>query len=251
VVRGARPKRSTNSCWTCARPWPRWVNSRAQKIGSADVTKQYTDIESPSSVPLAPWRSGFIAIIKNGKGEVKDLIAAERELGRCGRHQDRGDGGRDSLLQQPGRPQHVDDHRLREGKSAPPPPMVITEHVTMKIEADDVEKVAADRRSLAVTEAKGPRHQQSDLKQHACRAARSGAVVRGGPRPGRRGQGTSSRGSASSRTRITQRLQQAEGGTAPAGEIKSRTDDVRFNVTLYNVANNPSRARAYVLQGPS
>ena len=45
----------------------------------------------------------------------------------------------------------------------------------------------------------------------------------------------------------TQRLQQAVGGTAPAGEIKSRTDDVRFNVTLYNVANIQPR-EAYVLQ---
>src|SRR6185295_16567554 len=45
----------------------------------------------------------------------------------------------------------------------------------------------------------------------------------------------------------TQRLQQAEGGTAPTGEIKSRTDDVRFNVTLYNVANIQPR-EAYVLQ---
>src|SRR5205807_10422381 len=38
-----------------------------------------------------------------------------------------------------------------------------------------------------------------------------------------------------------------EGGTAPLGEIKSRTNDVHFHVTLYNVANIQPR-EAYVLQ---
>ena len=53
---------------------------KSQKIGSADVTKQYTDIESRLRAART-MEERFIAIIKNGKGEVKDLIAAERELG--------------------------------------------------------------------------------------------------------------------------------------------------------------------------
>src|SRR5204862_3190733 len=45
---------------------------KSQKIGSADVTKQYTDIESRLRAART-MEERLIAIIKNGKGEVKDL----------------------------------------------------------------------------------------------------------------------------------------------------------------------------------
>ena len=51
-----------------------------QRIISMDVTKQYTDIESRLRAART-MEERLIQIIKIGKGEIKDLVAAERELG--------------------------------------------------------------------------------------------------------------------------------------------------------------------------
>ncbi|HZY89342.1 MAG TPA: DUF4349 domain-containing protein, partial [Gemmataceae bacterium] len=214
---------------------------KSQKIGSADVTKQYTDIESRLRAART-MEERFIAIIKNGKGEVKDLIAAERELGVW----------RTKIEEMEGEIRYYNSQvalstltiTAYEKEIRAAAAMVITEHVTMKIEADDVEK-SLQTALLAVTEAKG-RVTKSDLKQHA--AGQLEAVLSFEVAPAQAGAVKDKlKGLGIVTHHDTQRLQQAEGGTAPAGEIKSRTDDVRFNVTLYNVANIQPR-EAYVLQ---
>jgi hypothetical protein len=53
---------------------------KAQQISAADVTKQYTDTESELR-GLRTMESRLIDLIKNGKGEVKDLVEAEKQLG--------------------------------------------------------------------------------------------------------------------------------------------------------------------------
>ena len=53
---------------------------KAQQIGAADVTKQYTDIESELR-GLRTMETRLLELIKSGKGEVKDLVAAEQSLG--------------------------------------------------------------------------------------------------------------------------------------------------------------------------
>jgi hypothetical protein len=53
---------------------------KSQQIGSADVTKQYTDIESELR-GLRTMETRLIDLIKTGKGEVKDLVEAEKQLG--------------------------------------------------------------------------------------------------------------------------------------------------------------------------
>ncbi|HEV3255947.1 MAG TPA: DUF4349 domain-containing protein, partial [Gemmataceae bacterium] len=214
---------------------------KSQKIGSADVTKQYTDIESRLRAART-MEERFIAIIKNGKGEVKDLIAAERELGVW----------RTKIEEMEGEIRYYNSQvalstltiTAYEKEIRAAAAMVITEHVTMKIEADDVEK-SLQTALLAVTEAKG-RVTKSDLKQHA--AGQLEAVLSFEVAPAQAGAVKDKlKGLGIVTHHDTQRLQQAEGGTAPAGEIKSRSDDVRFNVTLYNVANIQPR-EAYVLQ---
>lgn len=214
---------------------------KSQKIGSADVTKQYTDIESRLRAART-MEERFIAIIKNGKGEVKDLIAAERELGVW----------RTKIEEMEGEIRYYNSQvalstltiTAYEKEIRAAAAMVITEHVTMKIEADDVEK-SLQTALLAVTEAKG-RVTKSDLKQHA--AGQLEAVLSFEVAPAQAGAIKDKLKALGIVTHHdTQRLQQAEGGTAPAGEIKLRTDDVRFDVTLYNVANIQPR-EAYVLQ---
>jgi type II secretory pathway component GspD/PulD (secretin)/acetolactate synthase regulatory subunit len=51
-----------------------------QQIAASDVTKQYTDIESELRA-LRAMEGRLIDLIKNGKGEVKDLVEAEKQLG--------------------------------------------------------------------------------------------------------------------------------------------------------------------------
>jgi hypothetical protein len=51
-----------------------------QQISASDVTKQYTDTESELR-GLRAMESRMIDLIKNGKGEVKDLVEAEKQLG--------------------------------------------------------------------------------------------------------------------------------------------------------------------------
>jgi hypothetical protein len=51
-----------------------------QQISASDVTKQYTDMESELR-GLRAMESRMIDLIKNGKGEVKDLVEAEKQLG--------------------------------------------------------------------------------------------------------------------------------------------------------------------------
>src|SRR5205807_5632102 len=50
------------------------------RIGSQDITKQYTDLESRLKAART-MEERLLQIIKDGKGEIKDLVAAEKELG--------------------------------------------------------------------------------------------------------------------------------------------------------------------------
>ncbi len=215
---------------------------KSQKIGSADVTKQYTDIESRLRAART-MEERLLAIIKTGKGEVKDLVAAERELGVWRTKIEEMEGEIRYYNTQVGLSTLTITVYEKEIRAAAA--MVITEHVTMKIEADDVEK-SLQTALLAVTEAKG-RVSKSDLKQHA--AGQLEAVLSFEVAPAQAGAVKEKlKGLGIVTHHDAQRLQQAEGGAAPTGDIiKSRTDDVRFDVTLYNVANIQPR-EAYVLQ---
>src|SRR5258706_2284708 len=53
---------------------------KSQKISAQDVTKAYYDIESELKAARA-MEERLLNIIKSGKGEIKDLLAAEKELG--------------------------------------------------------------------------------------------------------------------------------------------------------------------------
>jgi Domain of unknown function (DUF4349)/Putative zinc-finger len=215
---------------------------KTQRIGSSDVTKQYTDIESRLRAART-MEERFLAIIKNGKGEVKDLIAAERELGVWRTKIEEMEGEIRFYNNQVSLSTLTITAFEKEIRAAAA--MVITEKVTMKIEADDVEKSLQTALS-AVTEAKG-RVTKSDLQQHA--AGQLEAILLFEVAPTAAGPVKDKLKTLGIVTHHdAQRLQQAEGGAAPAGEaIKSRTNDVQFSVTLYNVANIKPR-QEFVLQ---
>ena len=70
----------------------------ASELTAQDVTKQYTD--TASQLRARAMEDRLLKIIKNSQGQIKDLLAAEKELARVAR-EDREDRRRDSLLQQP------------------------------------------------------------------------------------------------------------------------------------------------------
>ena len=53
---------------------------KSQKIGAEDVTKHYTDLESELRAARA-MQDRLLDIIKTGKGQIKDLLEAEKQLG--------------------------------------------------------------------------------------------------------------------------------------------------------------------------
>ena len=93
---------------------------KSQRIGSQDVTKQYTDMESRLRAART-MEERLINIIKTGKGEIKDLLAAERELGVWRTKIEEMEGEIRYYNNQVA-PQHADDHRSTRRRSAPPPP---------------------------------------------------------------------------------------------------------------------------------
>ncbi|MCS7045546.1 MAG: DUF4349 domain-containing protein, partial [Gemmataceae bacterium] len=203
---------------------------KGQKIGSVDVTKLYYDLESRLRAARA-MEERLLEIIKKGKGEIKDLLAAERELGTWRTKIEEMEGEiryYNNQISLSTLTIHLEEKEIRAAAA-----IVVTEHVTLKIETDDVEK-SLQTALAAVADAKG-RITKSDLKQHA--AGQFEAILQFEVAPAAAG---------SVRDRLknlgivthqdSQRLQQAEGGEIQ-GEIKSRTSDVRFYVTLYNVAN--------------
>jgi hypothetical protein len=204
---------------------------KSQRIGSQDISKQYTDIESRLRAART-MEERLLKIIQSGKGEVKDLVAAERELGNW----------RTKIEEMEGEIRYYNNQvslstltiALFEKEIRSPSALVVTERITMRIETEDVEK-AQQSAVKAVMDAKG-RVTKSELKQHA--AGQLEAIVTAEVAPA---------AAEGLRTRFRQlgivtkldsdRLQQAEGGSGNLTEIKTRQNDVQFNLTLYNVAN--------------
>ena len=208
---------------------------KSQRIGSQDVTKQYTDIESELRAARAV-EGRLIEIIKTGKGEVKDLIAAERELGIW----------RTKIEKFEGEIRYYNNQvslstltiNLAEKEIQTPYALVTSETVQMRIEVENVTK-ALERATKAVEALKG-RVLKSESKQH--KAGQLEATLHAEIPPAQREAfvnelnklGIVSENESNQKTL-------AEGGTGKPGNIPSKVKDVVFEVSLYNVVNIPPR----------
>ncbi|MBI3466272.1 MAG: DUF4349 domain-containing protein [Planctomycetes bacterium] len=213
---------------------------KSQKIGSQDVTKQYTDLESRLRAARA-MEERLLEMIRTGKGEIKDLLQAEKELGVW----------RTKIEEMEGELRYYNNLialstltlTLYEKEIRSPAAVTETERVQMGIEVEDVEQ--AHREALeAIAEANG-RVTKSELKQHA--AEQFSAVIQfevapdaGGPLRDRLRQ----LGHVA-RLEID-RLQQTEGGTGRPRDARSVRNDTQFFVSLYNVANIAPRETVHV-----
>jgi len=132
------------------------------RIGSQDITKQYTDLESRLKAART-MEERLLNIIKTGKGEIKDLLNAEKELGVW----------RTKIEEIEGELRYYSNLAslstltitLAEKEIRAPYAMLETERVQMGLEVEDVDK--AQQQALAAVAAAKGRVTRSELKQMA------------------------------------------------------------------------------------
>ncbi len=205
---------------------------KSQNIRSQDVGKQYYDLES--RLKAARTMEGrLLEIIKSGKGEIKDLLLAEKELGEWRTKIEIYEGEKRYYDNQIGMSTLTVTLSEKEIRSASA--VTQTERVNMSLQVDDVEKAHKDALA-AVAESKG-RVTKSDLKQHA--AGQYTATLHFEVAPD---------AALALRDRLKQlgtvatldidRVQETEGAGGKVQEgLKVRVKDTQFFVSIYNLAN--------------
>ncbi len=206
-----------------------------QRIGSQDVSKQFTDTESRLRAART-MEERFLKIIQTGKGEVKDLIAAERELGVW----------RTKIEEMQGEINYYNNQvglstltiNLTEKEISTPFALVTSEKVQMRLEVEEVGK-ALEAALRAVDQFKG-RVVKSESKQHkagqveAFLHAEVPAPLKESFRKELRKLGIVSEDESTQKT-------QSEGGSGKPGKLEPKVNDVTFEVTLNNIVNIPPR----------
>lgn len=207
------------------------------KLASQDVTKMYTDLESRLRAART-METRLLQIIKEGKGEIKQLLEAERELGVW----------RTKVEESEGELRYYSNLAafstltvvLSEKEIRAAAAVTERERVQAGVEVEDVDK-AYQQVLAAVVEVKG-RITKSELKQLSAGqfnatfnfevSAESGGPIRDRLRMLGR----------VARLEID-RTVQTEGGTLPS-DAKPKRGDTAFLVQLYNLANVAPRETA-------
>ncbi|MBA4190828.1 MAG: hypothetical protein C0467_22810 [Planctomycetaceae bacterium] len=207
------------------------------RISSQDVTKQYTDLESHLRA-YRTMETRLIQIIKEGKGEIKQLLEAERELGTWRTKIEATEGELRyyaNLAALSTLTITLTEKELRAAVS-----LTESERVQAGVEVDDVDKTYQEVLK-AVLDAKG-RITKSEVKQLAAGQFNASLNFEVPPEA-----------SGTIRDRLKQlgriarleidRLQHVEGGTFPT-DAKTKRGDTVFLVSIYNLANVAPRETA-------
>jgi hypothetical protein len=213
---------------------------KTQRIAAQDITKQYTDLESALRAART-METRLLEIIKSGKGEVKDLVEAEKQLGTY----------REKIEQIEGELRYYNNLvslstlnvTLYERDIRTPTAAFESESVQAGIETEDVEKARADALK-AVEDYKGrvieSNLQKQDAGQLTATIVAEVAPEAAGPLTDRLKQiGRVSRLEA-------ERKQTTQGGTGAPTGIKLERRATRFDISLYNLANSNIRPRQTV-----
>jgi glycine cleavage system regulatory protein len=205
---------------------------KSQNIRSQDVSKQYYDLESRLKAARA-METRLLDIIAKGKGEIKDLLLAEKELGEW----------RTKIETYEGEKRYYDSQvglstltvTLMEKEIRAPFAVTQTEKVNMGLEVEDVEKAHKDALA-AVSESKG-RVTKSELKQLA--AGQFNATLYFEVAPDASGALRDRFKQLGNVARLDiDRVQETQGGTGKAAEVlKVIQKDTQFFVSIYNLAN--------------
>ncbi len=203
---------------------------KGQRIGSRDITKEYTDLESRLRAARA-MESRLLAMIKDGKGEIKQLLEAEKELGVW----------RTKIEEYEGELRYYGNLvalstltiALAEREIRAAAALTECERVQAGVEVDDVDK-ALQQAVTAIAESKG-RVTKSELKQLA--AGQFNATLNCELAPAAAGPFRDRLNQLGRVARLEiDRVQQSEGGTF-SREAKVTRGDTQFLVQFYNLAN--------------
>jgi len=210
---------------------------KGMKISSQDVTKQYTDLESRLRAARA-MEQRLLQMIKDGKGEIKQLLDAERELGKW----------RTQIEEFEGEMRYYANLAalatltitLTEKEIRTAAAVSESERVQAGVEVEDVDKAYQQTLAL-VAEMKG-RVAKSELKQLA--AGQFNASLQFEVPPDAAGPVRDRLRQLGRVARLEiDRAQHAVGGTPPA-DGKVKRGDTLFLVQLYNLANIAPRETA-------
>ena len=210
---------------------------KSQRIGSQDISKQYTDLESRLRAAQA-MQERLLQMIKTGKGEIKDLLQAEKELGVW----------RTKIEEIEGEVRYYANLvalstltiTLHEKEILAPSATTETERIQMGLEVEDVDK-ARDRALAAVAEVKG-RIIKSELKQYT--AGQYSVLLQFEVAPDAAGPLRDRLKQFGTLARLEiDRLQQTEGGEVPRQITRLKRNDSQFFVSFYNLAKVEPREK--------
>ncbi len=204
---------------------------KGQRIGSQDITKQYTDLESRLRAART-MEKRLLKIIQEGKGEIKDLVAAEKELGVWNTKIEEIEGELKYYQNQVSLSTLTINLAEKEIRTAAA--VKERERVQAGVEVEDVEKAMRDVLK-AVEEARG-RVTKSELKQVGARQFNAQMEFEIAPEKAGPVRDRLKQIGHVSRLEID-RTQTAEGGGPLPKDGKLERGETRFFVSLYNLAN--------------
>jgi Domain of unknown function (DUF4349) len=203
---------------------------KGQRIGSQDITKQYTDLESRLRAART-METRLLQIIKEGKGEIKQLLEAEKELGVWRTRIEECEGELRYYGSQVALSTltiNIEEKGIRAAAA-----IAECERVQTGIEVEDVDK-ALQSALAAVAEANG-RVTKSELKQLAAGQFNATLNCEIGPNAAGPFRDRLNQLGRVARLEID-RVQQSEGGRAERNAKVTR-GDTQFLVQFYNLAN--------------
>ncbi len=209
------------------------------RIASQDVTKQYVDLESRLRAART-MEQRLLQIIKEGKGEIKTLLEAEKELGVW----------RTKIEEFEGELRYFANLAalstltitLTEKEIRAAAGLTESERVQAGVEVEDVEKTY-QQMLIAIADAKG-RVTKSEMKQVS--AGQFNATVNFEVAPEAAGPMRDRLNQLGRVARLEiDRVTQTVGGTLPTdASIKPKRGDTVFMVQLYNLATVAARETA-------
>jgi anti-sigma factor RsiW len=208
---------------------------KGQRIGSQDITKQYTDLESRLRAART-MEERLLKIIRDGKGEIKDLVAAEKELGVWRTRVEEIEGELryyNNLVSLSTLTVNLTEKNIRSAAAIDE-----RERVQAGFEVEDVDQ--AYREALkAVTEAKG-RITKSEVKQES--AGQFSAVLHFEVEPEQAGPIRDRLKQLGNMVRLEiDRVQTAEGGGTAPRDGRIKRGPTQFLVAMYNLAKAQPR----------
>jgi glycine cleavage system regulatory protein len=205
---------------------------KAQKISAQDVSKQYTDVESGLKAARA-MEDRLLEMIRTGQGAIKDLLAAEKELGVWREKIEKYEGEKryyDNLIGLSTLTVTLQERDIKASSAS-----IETETVSAGLETDDVDKARADLLK-AIDDAKG-RVITSDMKkldagQFAATIVAELPPDRAGPVIDRLKQ----LGKVA-RLDVDRRQTSVDGTTPPIAGAQIEKKPTTIHVSIYNLAN--------------